>query len=181
MYEYYGTFRGQARFLLAEIEVALGLGAVRTGPPAEVRRLVFVCHGNICRSAFAHVVARQAGLNVHSFGLSAVSGRAAHGPAIEEAAKFGYDLTAHRASAVEVYTPEAGDLLLAMETRQLRRIAAETRLAGLPRSLLGLYARPRAPHLHDPYGLSEDYMRICFARIESAIAVLKAEFPNARA
>ena len=179
MNDRYGTFRGLVRLRLAQVEVALGQGAIRAGVPAAVRRIVFVCHGNICRSAFAEVAARQAGINVGSFGLSAGSGRPAHEPAIEAAAAMGHDLTRHRATALQDYAPQDGDLLLAMETRQLRRIAADARLTDLPRSLLGLYTEPRVPHLHDPYGLSPAYMRTCLRRIESAIPVLKAAFPNA--
>jgi protein-tyrosine phosphatase len=154
---------------------------VRVGDPAAVRRLVFVCHGNICRSAFADVAARRAGLSTASFGLSAESGKPAHGPAIEAAARIGHAMGDHRATDLSDYEAREGDLLLAMETRQLRRIAGDPRVAALPRTLLGLYTRPRVPHLHDPYSLSDAYMDVCLARIGTAIPVLRATFPNARA
>ncbi|HEX7820093.1 MAG TPA: phosphotyrosine protein phosphatase [Sphingobium sp.] len=177
----FGTLRGLVRLLLAHGELALGRGAVSVGPPDAVRRLVFICHGNICRSAFADVAARRAGLAVTSFGLSTDSGKPAHGPAIDAATRLGHDLSAHRATMMSDYVPQQGDLLLAMETRQLRRLAADPRLGALPRSLLGLYTRPRVPHLHDPYSLSDAYMETCLARIETAMPALRATFPNARA
>ncbi len=177
----FGTFRGLVRLLLSHVELAIGRGAVKVGPPESIRRIVFICHGNICRSAFADVAARRAGLAVTSFGLSTDSGKPAHGPAIEVAALLGHDLNAHRATMMRDYVPQEGDLLLAMETRQLRRLAADPRLEMLPRSLLGLYTRPRAPHLHDPYSLSDAYMETCLARIETAMPILRAAFPNARA
>ncbi|MCE7798630.1 phosphotyrosine protein phosphatase [Sphingobium sufflavum] len=177
----FGTFRGLVRLALAPVELATGRGAVRVGSPDAIRRLVFICHGNICRSAFADVAARRAGLAVTSFGLSTDSGKPAHGPAIDAAAALGHDLSAHRATMMSDYEPREGDLLLAMETRQLRRLAADPRLGHVPRSLLGLYTRPRVPHLHDPYSLSEAYMKMCLARIETAMPVLRAAFPNARA
>lgn len=176
----YGTWRGLVRLLLTHAERAIGLGGERLGRPEDVRRLVFVCHGNICRSAFADVAARRAGLSVASFGLSTDAGKAAHGPAIEAAARIGHDLSAHRATTLADYQPREGDLLLAMETRQLRRIAADPRLAALPRGLLGRYVRPGMPHLHDPYSLSTAYMERCLARIATAMPVLHAAFPNAR-
>jgi protein-tyrosine phosphatase len=176
----FGTFRGLVRLALTHAELALGRGAVRTDAPEAVRRLVFVCHGNICRSAFAEVAARRAGLAVTSFGLSTGSDKPAHGPAVEAAALLGHDLSAHRTTEMSDYIPCEGDLLLAMETRQLRRIAADPRLASLPRSLLGLYVRPSVPHLHDPYSLSDAYMATCLARIETAMLVLRVTFPNAR-
>jgi protein-tyrosine phosphatase len=177
----YGTLRGLVRLVLSHGELSFGRGGVRLDDPAEIRRLVFVCHGNICRSAFADVAARRAGLSVASFGLSAESGRAAHSPAIKAAARLGQALGDHRATDVSDYIPQEGDLLLAMETRQLRRIADDPRLAHVPRTLLGLYTRPRVPHLHDPYSLSSAYMARCLALIETTIPVLRAAFPNAKA
>jgi protein-tyrosine phosphatase len=76
--------------------------------------------------------------------------------------------------------PQAGDYLLAMETRQLRRLARDARLAQLPRGLLGADASPPVPHLHDPYALDPAYMLTCLKRIESAVARLSLIFPGAR-
>jgi protein-tyrosine phosphatase len=176
----FGTTRGLVRLALSYGEVTLGAAGISRPEPADVRRLVFVCHGNICRSAFADVVARRAGLNVASFGLSTDVGKPAHPPAIEAAAELGFDLTAHRTTRAGDFAPDAGDFLLAMEARQLRRLAGDARFAGLPRSLLGLYASPAVPHLHDPYELDPAYMVTCLKRIESAVANLAVAFPGAR-
>jgi protein-tyrosine phosphatase len=157
-----------------------GQSASRAPDPAQVRRLVFVCQGNICRSAFADVAGRQAGLNTASFGLSTTSGRAAHEPAIAAARALGHDLSDHQAIDLKDYAPQPGDLLLAMEVRQLRRLAADPRLGDLPRMLLGRWTRPMLPHLHDPYGLDDRYMATCLARIDKAIGGLVSAFPGAR-
>jgi protein-tyrosine phosphatase len=119
-------------------------------------------------------------MNSASFGLSTSSGRAAHGPAIVAAQALGHDLSAHRALDLKDYVPQDGDLLLAMEVRQLHRLAADPRLAGLPRMLLGRWTRPMMPHLHDPYSLDDRYMARCLARIEQAVARLVSAFPGAR-
>lgn len=175
----YGTARGLVRLMLAHAQLGLGRAAMSVPDPAAVRRLVFVCHGNICRSAFAEVAARRAGLRAASFGLSAEAGKPAHPPAVAAADLLGFDLGAHRAITHLAFVPEPGDLLLAMETRQLDRLAADPRLAAIPRSLLGLYIRPPCPHLHDPYGLGAAYMTTCLKRIETAISTLATRFPNA--
>lgn len=177
---YFGTTRGMVRLGLSYGEVVLGAAGLSKPDPADVRRLVFVCHGNICRSAFADAVARRAGLRAASFGLSTDAGKGAHPPAIEAARALGFDLRAHRTTRGGDFEPEAGDFLLAMETRQLRRFAADARFASLPRSLLGLYASPAVPHLHDPYELDPAYMLTCLKRIESAVANLAKAFPGAR-
>ena len=148
--------------------------------PAKVRRLVFVCHGNICRSAFAEAVAARLGMRTASFGLSTDNDKPAHLPAAAAAAMLGYDMAAHRTTRAQDFMIEAGDLLLAMEVRQLGWLAADPRFAAVPRSLLGLWGKPSFPHLHDPYRLHEDYMRTCFTRIETAVTALSAAFPLTR-
>lgn len=176
----FGTFRGLVRLALSYPQLALGRSGSRHPNPAAVQRLVFVCQGNICRSAFADVSARKAGMRSASFGLSTTTGRPAHHPAIVAAHGLGYDLSAHRAVDLADYSPQEGDLLLAMEVRQLHRLAADPRLASMPRQLLGYWTRPMIPHLHDPYGLDDQYMALCLARIEGAIDALINAFPGAR-
>jgi len=177
----FGTFRGLVRLALTRVERAFGDGGVLLPDPSAIRRLVFVCHGNICRSAFADVLAREHGLNSASFGLSTANDKPAHAPVAAAAAAMGHDLAAHRSLRVQDYTPADGDLLLAMETRHLRKLAADPMLAAIPRTLLGLYTRPKTPHLHDPYQLSDAYTRVCLDRIATAIPVLAERFPNASA
>jgi protein-tyrosine phosphatase len=176
----FGTFRGLVRLVLSYPQLQLGRSASVAPDPAQVRRLVFVCQGNICRSAFADVVARRAGMNVASFGLSTTTGRAAHDAAIVAARALGHDLSAHKALDLQDYEPRDGDLLLAMEVRQLHRLAADPRTAVLPRMLLGRWTRPVMPHLHDPYELDDRYMAHCLKRIEGAVERLVSAFPGAR-
>ena len=176
----FGTVRGLVRLALSYPQLILRRAVSLPPDPAQVRRLVFVCQGNICRSAFAQAVARQAGYNAVSIGLSAATGRPAHGPAIAAAHALGHDLSAHQATDRADYDPLPGDLLLAMEVRQLHRLAADPRLSAAPRLLLGRWARPPMPHLHDPYGLDDRYMAVCLARIERAVLRLVNAFPGAR-
>ena len=176
----FGTYRGAIRLALSYLQVGSGQAWVKPPVAADVRRLVFVCHGNICRSAFADVVARQAGLSVASFGLSTSADKPAHPPAVAAAARLGHDMTAHRTTRVEDYVPLPGDLLLAMEVRHLQKMAHNARIADVPRSLLGLWTSPKMPHLHDPYELDPAYMDTCLRRIKAAVPALVSAFPGAR-
>lgn len=176
----FGTTRGLVRLALAYLQLGLGRAYVTSFDRHAITRLVFVCHGNICRSAFADVAARGQGLACASFGLSTSADQPAYPTATEAARAFGQDLAAHRTTRVEDFVLQPGDLLLAMEVRQLRRLSTMPGMADVPRSLLGLWARPPIPHLHDPYQLDDRYMRTCFRRIESAVAGLAKAFPNAR-
>lgn len=175
----YGTARGLARLALGHVQYYTGQAHLRPAPVEAVRRIVFVCQGNVCRSAFAEAEARARGLNAISFGLSTTKGHAADPRAVAVAHRMGVALDAHRATPRDDYTARAGDLLLAMEVRQLARIAADPALSALPRGLLGLAARPRRPHLHDPYGLSEAYMATCLSIIRDAVFNLSRAYPNA--
>lgn len=174
----FGTWRGAIRLGLSYIEVATGQAAI-VAPSGEVRRLVFVCHGNICRSAFAEHVARRAGINTASFGLSTSADMPAHTPMMAAAERLGYDLTNHRTTRAQDFSPIAGDLLLGMEVRHLRGLARDERLGPVPRSLLGLWTAPPLPHIHDPFELDPAYMTNCLRRIESAIPRLKRAFTGA--
>jgi protein-tyrosine phosphatase len=176
----FGTFRGLVRLGLSYGEVLTGQDGALAADPAKVTRLVFVCHGNICRSAMADVVAQKAGLNAASFGLSTDRGKPAHGPAVEAAMALGYDMTAHRATRAQDFVAEEGDLLLAMETRHLRKLSALPNVATVPRQLLGLQLSPPLPHLHDPYELDPAYMPVCLARVIRAVEALSLAYPGAR-
>lgn len=165
----YGTWRGGVRVLIGEIDWIAGRLVAWT--PARLERperLVFVCLGNINRSAFAAEVARRHGLACVSIGLETATGLPAYDMAVVQARAMGYDLGAHRATAFPDYEWTAGDLLLAMEVRHVRRL----RDLGIPSrsiALLGHWASPRRIHLHDPHTLSAAYFATCFALIESAV------------
>ncbi len=102
----------------------------------------------------------------------------AHPPVIEEAARRGIDLSGHRTVSVADHVAQPGDLLLAMEVRHLHKLAAIPALAATPRLLLGRFARPSVPHLHDPYDLDADYLPVCLDRIEQAVGRLGERFPT---
>lgn len=178
----FGTWRGLVRAALALGELATGrLRPFMLTEPETVRRVVFVCHGNICRSAFAHHEAVKYGLRVASLGLSTSTGGRSPAPAIASAARAGIDLGIHRATAWEDFPVQAGDLFLVMEVRQAHEV--QRRLGGradVQVCLLGMWCQPVMPHLHDPYTLGDRYFDRCFARVRQAVRHLSADLPNAR-
>ncbi len=136
----------------------------------EVRRLIYICHGNICRSAYADALTRIKYPNVTSYGLAATRGNVANAAAIKTAEKLGVDLKAHRAQPFSDYCVQSGDLLIAMEPGQARNVRKTVQ--NIPVTLLGLWAAPGTPYLHDPYGLSTEYFSHCFQRIDSAVTAI---------
>ncbi|MBC7481985.1 MAG: phosphotyrosine protein phosphatase [Rhizobacter sp.] len=165
----HGTAGGWWRCLVGQLELVTGSLDAWTGSDREEAvRLVFVCLGNINRSAFAAAVARDLGAECVSIGLSTSSGRPASQMAVSQAGQMGYDLSQHRATVFHDYEWRDGDLFLAMEVRHLRHLLA----LGMPSEsigLLGYWSSPRRIHLHDPHGLSEAYCATCFTLIEAAV------------
>lgn len=136
---------------------------------SRVRRLHFVCKGNICRSAFGDALARSHGLTASSSGVHA----GAHGPADPVAARIaaarGIALDDHRTTPFRNADIDAGDLLVAMEPWQARAISARAAAAGAQVTLLGLWAPLPDALVDDPYGRDDDEFHRCFAIIEVAL------------
>lgn len=179
----FGTFRGLVRSLLAHAEMVSGrLRPFQLHDPEAVRRVVFVCLGNICRSAYAHQIAAAEGLHVASLGLSTSTGGSSPAQAVQAAGRAGVNMAAHRSTDFKDFKVQPGDLFLVMEVRQAheirRRLGARD---DVQVCLLGMWADPVMPHLHDPFTLSDDYFDTCFVRVTSAVKRLAAVLPNARA
>ena len=116
----------------------------------SVERLVFVCKGNICRSAYAAAFAKYLGIDAISCGLATKLGNPAHD--IEVAALRGVDLSRHETAPVQSLKFKEKDLLLAMEPWQVESLSKQ--YSGHHScSLLGLWGKPTLPYIHDPYSV----------------------------
>ncbi len=135
---------------------------------ANVSRLVFVCKGNICRSAYAEELARTLGIEAISFGLDTVDGAPANDRAVKTALSCGSDLQAHKTTCLQSVELKSGDLLVAMEPWQCKKLT-EVYGGKYPCTLLGLWLRPVLPYIHDPYGMRPAYFKQCFVRIRRAV------------
>ena len=171
----HGTHRGWARLHLAHFDHLVGRLAPWTQIRVpQVRRVVFVCLGNINRSAFAHAVASRMGMQACSFGLATTTGSPAFETAMLTAQRFGISLDAHRATHLADYEYRDGDLLAAMEVRHVNRLL-DSGIQAQAIVLLGYWASPMRLHIHDPHTLAESYFLTCFSILESAVRNLAAE------
>lgn len=152
---------------------------MRLRQPHRVRRAVFVCLGNICRSAFAEQVAARLGMTAVSVGLSIHTGATSPDSALRAARRHGYDMSAHRATDLTDFEVRPGDLFLVMEVRQARelrrRLGSRTDVEVV---LLGLWCTDPMPHLHDPFMLSDVYFDKCFSRVRQAVRALQRALPQ---
>lgn len=96
-----------------------------------MKRMLFVCLGNICRSPLVEAVARaefmRAGVNAEfaSAGTGDYHiGHAADPRTITSAAAHGYDVSAHRARQLAVADFSRFDAILAMDQANLHNIQA---------------------------------------------------------
>ena len=165
----YGRKQGLLRSLYHSVMDRTGLytrlGIVDWG---RVERVVFVCHGNICRSAYAEARARALGIAAISFGLGTRGGDEPPSLMLQSAAEAGLDLADHRSRAAAAVTWSGSDLVLAMEPAHLKRLRGLSPPGGQV-TLLGLWSRRRRPFIQDPYGLSLDYFRTCIRLIDEAV------------
>ena len=131
-------------------------------------RLVFVCKGNICRSAYAEAVTRSMGKESVSCGIDTKDGLPANDHAICEAASRGVDLREHKTTSIKSLTLKDNDIFIAMEPWHAEFISREF---GNEQkcSLLGLWGQPVNPHIQDPYGTSDEYFSNCFTYIEKSV------------
>jgi len=90
------------------------------------------------------------------------------------------DMARHQACDWRDFEFLPGDLVLVMEIRQAHH--ARLRLgkrSDLQLALLGMWCDPPVPHLHDPFGLSDDYFDSCFQRVRHAVRRLVPMLPQA--
>jgi len=175
----FGTVRGFVRLMLDHIAMHAGrYRKYETVDWSSVRRLVFVCQGNICRSPYAHWLALRETDAVASLGLNTETGMPAYDMAMEAARISGVDLTPHRTTDWNDFELRDGDLLLAMEMRHIRIIEQRPVNCNIQVGLLGLWCRPRLPLLYDPHRLSPAYFATCYERIGRAVARLTGQFAH---
>ena len=176
----YGTLKGSVRNALTLADWLSGrLDNLVRPDLSGVERLVFVCLGNINRSCFAESVARELGVPTCSIGLSTTTGAPAFHRAVSTARDRGIDLGLHCATDISDHQPRAGDLLLAMEVRHVRRLQRSA-LKETPIALLGGWGSPQRLHIHDPHVLSPEYFQTCFTLIESATRNLVVDWRHHR-
>lgn len=171
----FGSKKGLMNYLIAQVKLYLGAyGKFQSVDFEKVNRFVFVCHGNICRSAFADVVAHQLGVVSVSCGMHAASSLPADDRAIRYANENGYDLSGHVSKNVESIRFSPDDLVVVMEPKHLSMMSGY--LGESQVTLLGVWARLPHAYIHDPYCTPPIYFEKCMAEIVSSVTTLVSEY-----
>lgn len=138
-----------------------------------MKRLLFVCTGNLCRSpaaeAMFNALAAEQGLawRAESAGLSALQGAAVPEEVEVSLGEVGFQVGGHRARRAQSRMVEEADLVFAMTPRQRAGVeklaggAAEGKLY----TLTGYLGEGESSEVPDPYGYSLSTHRASVRRI----------------
>lgn len=158
---YYGSKRGLLNSVKYRALASLGLyRSYRNIEWERVKRLVFVCHGNICRSPLAEIYADSCGVQTCSYGLYCKDNRTADPRAQNFALVAGLDLKRHKTTNIKHYEEYESDLIVAMEPCHIKMLREMT--AGRAQlTTLGMWLERPNPYIHDPYCANETFFERC--------------------
>ena len=152
---------GEPRLLSVALRAVAAIGPLR----ARVHRgavtalagadeVLFVCHGNINRSAYAAAVARRdwPGLRIAEAGHDAEAGRASDEPGVAAARSAGVDLSSHQAAAVDAAELAAADVIFVFDARNYLALARRGTTVRRRVRLLAALARSGSLEIADPHG-----------------------------
>lgn len=168
-FKHFGSKKGLLKHIYFKIRYWLGDRFNTTKVSgAQIDRIVYVCKGNICRSAFAEGVSKdKVSVPVASLGLDTQSGHPIDKRICYMASMRNVDLSKHRTTSIVDFEPQLGDLYICMEPEQcfiLRSHYPQARI-----TLLGFYGDSIRPYLHDPYCAPDDYVEFCLDYLKQAV------------
>jgi protein-tyrosine-phosphatase len=145
-------------------------------------RILFVCHGNIFRSAFAHRrllslmdEARRARIQVRSAGTRARAGEPPPDVVLEGALAYGLDLSDHASTLLTADLADWATRIFAMQSGMIEEIEGMSAPAAVRTRLLGSLD-PEAPDPEIPDvggdGSVRESVSRRFARIDGLLRIL---------
>ena len=143
----------------------------RTTP---LRRLLFLCYGNICRSPVAEQLAKQVltNLDVDSAGFHPQEGRRSPQNIICAANRIGIDLVHSGSRCLTKQQIQRADLICVMDGKNYGDLIGQYPEAANRTLLLGLFLEQPAVNIPDPYRASDEKTREVVSQISRAINAL---------
>lgn len=150
------------------------------------RDILVVCSGNICRSPYAAGYLRHGlaslgrdDVTVRSAGTLGIVGSPASAESVLLAEEAGFDLSAHRSSAVTRDGMDEAEIVLVMENAHRQALhqafpSDSERVRLLSEFHPSVEDPSRAPDIFDPIGRSMDDYRRCFRLIRDSIDAFMA-------
>ena len=146
-----------------------------------MKRILFVCTGNSCRSVMAEGLLRhllkQAGIetvHVESAGVFAIDGMSPTRETLQVLQGVGVDCAGHRARLLTTQMIEQADIIFAMERLHVEQILRRAPGAKGKVFLLKTYGLPKeeagmTPEIPDPIGKPLEVYEVCLSDIREAV------------
>jgi protein-tyrosine-phosphatase len=145
-------------------------------------KVLFVCQGNINRSSYAELKARQLfdpdRFQFSSAGMLPRNRRPSPAQSVAAAARHGVDMSAHRSRHATRALLEAADVVIVFDHINLNSIAARYPDLAKPVFLLGEAGAGAGSQILDPEGKDENTFLAIFRQIDACLAGL-AQAPTA--
>ena len=147
----------------------------------SMKRILFVCTGNSCRSVMAQGLMQRAlqqagieSIHVESAGVFAIDGMSPTRETQRVLQEIGIDCTDHRARTLTPEIAHAADLIFVMEQFQADETMRRAPSVKEKVHLLKPYGLPRGetvnnPNIPDPIGKPLEVYEVCFADIREAV------------
>jgi protein-tyrosine-phosphatase len=148
-------------------------------------KIMFICTGNICRSAMAHWLMKKKlqekninNIDVYSSGIYAENGDTSTDEAIEVMEEYGVDLKQHRATLTTNSNIKEMDLILCMTTSHKQNLIQM--YPNLTNKIYTLkeYVGMDEINIQDPWGYGIATYRYCAAEIDTCLNKLIDKLSN---
>lgn len=154
-------------------------GSGRSGKRAGVKKILFVCSGNTCRSPLAEAIARNVlaarlgfEVEIASAGTSAIDGAPASRHSMEVAGQHGLDLSGHRSRPLSTDLVRNADLIVTMGVRH-REVVGEIDPDSLESTfLLTNFSDRHHGDIPDPIGGGRDIYEQTYLVIRDCIETM---------
>jgi protein-tyrosine-phosphatase len=142
-----------------------------------MKKILFVCTGNTCRSSMAEAIfnnmakeKEDLNMKAESAGIEAIDGMSANDKAIWTLNHRGIDMSAHKSRRIRSAYIEESDLVLAMtRLHKIQILSAYPQANGKVFTLLEYAGENSKLDIADPYGQSHEIYERCADELEKSI------------